>query len=40
MVVPSQQSQRAADGKGHPDLLFVSHADCSKLLTVKDTMRI
>ena len=24
----------------HPDVLFVSHADCVKLLTIKDTMRI
>ena len=40
MVVPSQQSRRAPDGEGHPDLLFVSYADCCKLLTVKETMRI
>lgn len=40
MVIPSQQSRRAPDGGGHPDLLFVSYADCSKLLTVKETMRI
>src|SRR5215469_14209778 len=40
MDTPSQQSRRALDGGGHPDLLFVSYADCLKLLTVKETMRI
>src|SRR6202035_3103368 len=25
---------------GHPDILFVSHADCLKLLTIEETMRI
>lgn len=40
MVIESHQFPRAPDGKGHPDLLFVSYADCLKLLTVTETMRI
>jgi len=37
---PIETSQPAAADAVHPDVLFLSHADCKRLLTVEQTMKI